>query len=114
VREGRKEACELRLGEVRGRGYFLRETMAMVGEQGYGGSGGRLIVVVTAGAQEGWDDLHGKRQGHGPPMGRRRRAAPALRRSRHRPPGGAAARLPRVLVRLAPPTPRPGRRRLPG
>jgi hypothetical protein len=47
-------------------------------------------------------------------MDRRRRAAPALRRSRHRPPGGAAARVPRVLVRLAPPAPRPRRRRLPG
>ena len=40
--------------------------------------------------------------------------APALRRGGHRPAGGVAARLPRVLVRLATPAPSPRRRRLPG
>jgi hypothetical protein len=38
MRVGRKQACERRLPGVRGRGYFLRETMAIVGEQGMAGA----------------------------------------------------------------------------
>ena len=49
-----------------------------------------------------------------PPDDPRQRHRAARRRTRHRAAGAAAARLPDVLVDLAPATARPGRRRLPG
>src|SRR5215217_2880449 len=61
----------------------------------------------------GWPPM-GSTTGMAHRWGRHWRAAPALRPSRHRPNGGAAARLPRVLVRLAAPDPGARRRRLSG
>src|SRR6266511_2971217 len=50
MRVGRKQACDRRLPGVRGCGYFLVRSVRQLWEAGYGGSSGRLIVIVTAGA----------------------------------------------------------------